>query len=390
MNKKRELPNFLGQSEGIKAIRKLLPVVAVSKSTVLITGESGTGKEIIARSLHELSDRSTGNFVPINCAAIPKELIESELFGHRKGAFTGALNDRIGRFELAHNGSIFLDEIGDLPLDLQVKLLRVLQERVVDPVGGGRQVAVDVRVIAATHRDLEAEIAAGRFREDLFYRINVLPLNTPPLRERLDDLPLLLEFFAKYHCAVLQEPITFAADFLHAMALYHWPGNVRELSNLVDRFSTLFAGQKLELRSFPKSLLPREMAVFKAQIESGDIPLPEHAAAGVAAVDQALGPLHWHSQNNSVSGGIFDMREHDIEPLAGPDTVEMLTFLSQELPVLPPEGLSLKHRLAEIERDLIKQALGRALGNVSQAARILNVQRTTLIEKIQKFGLSVN
>ena len=390
MNKNRALPDLLGQSEGITAIRKLLPVVAVSRSTVLITGESGTGKEIIARSLHELSDRSSGNFVPINCAAIPKELIESELFGHRKGAFTGALNDRVGRFELAHNGSIFLDEIGDLPLDLQVKLLRVLQERVVDPVGGGRQVAVDVRVIAATHRNLEAEIAAGRFRGDLFYRINVLPLNTPPLRERLDDLPLLLEFFAKHHCSLLQEPITFAADFLHAMALYHWPGNVRELSNLVDRFSTLFAGQRLELRSFPKSLLPREMAVFKAQIESGEIPLPAQAAAGVAVVDQALESLHWHSQNNPASGGIFDMQELVIEPPAVPDTVEMLTFLSQELPVLPPEGLSLKHRLAEIERDLIKQALDRALGNVSQAARILNVQRTTLIEKIQKFGLSVN
>ncbi|NBQ59488.1 MAG: aminotransferase class V-fold PLP-dependent enzyme, partial [Opitutaceae bacterium] len=158
--KSRNVPNFVGESDAIKAIRNLLPVVAASNSTVLITGESGTGKEIVARSLHELSPRAGANFVPINCAAIPKDLIESELFGHKKGAFTGAVTDRVGRFELAHNGSIFLDEIGDLPLELQVKLLRVLQERVVDPVGGTRPVAVDVRVIAATHRDLEAEIAA--------------------------------------------------------------------------------------------------------------------------------------------------------------------------------------------------------------------------------------
>ncbi len=385
MTKNRPLPSFLGQSDGISAIRKLLPIVAASSSTVLITGESGTGKEIVARLLHELSNRSTNNFVPINCAAIPKELIESELFGHCKGAFTGAVSDRIGRFELAHNGSIFLDEIGDLPLDIQVKLLRVLQERVVDPVGGGRQVAVDVRVIAATHRDLEAEIAAGRFREDLFYRLNVLPLNTPPLRERLDDLPLLLEFFAKHHAAPNQTQITFAGDFLHAMNLYHWPGNVRELSNLVDRFSTLFAGQLLELRAFPKSLLPKEMAVFKAQIASGEISLPDEAKANVRA--QALGPLPWGSQDNPVSGGIFDVQDDAAGPSAGPNAVEMLTFLSQDLRVLPPEGLSLKHRLAEIERDLIAQALSRAKGNVSQTARILNLQRTTLIEKIQKFGL---
>ncbi len=385
MTKNRTLPSFLGQSDGISAIRKLLPVVAASSSTVLITGESGTGKEIIARLLHELSNRSTANFVPINCAAIPRELIESELFGHRKGAFTGAVSDRIGRFELAHNGSIFLDEIGDLPLDIQVKLLRVLQERVVDPVGGGRQVAVNVRVIAATHRDLEAEIAAGRFREDLYYRINVLPLNTPPLRERLDDLPLLLEFFAKHHAAPNQTQITFAGDFLHAMNLYHWPGNVRELSNLVDRFSTLFAGQLLELCWFPKSLLPKEMAVFKAQMESGEIPLPDEANASAPA--QALGPLQSGRQDNPVSGGIFDVQGDNAGPSAGPNAAERLTFLSQDLRVLPPEGLSLKHRLAEIERDLIQQALSRAQGNVSQTARILNIQRTTLIEKIQKFGL---
>ena len=373
----RKAINFIGESDAIRAIRDLLPVVAASSSTVLITGESGTGKEIVARSLHDLSHRANANFVPINCAAIPKDLIESELFGHRKGAFTGAVTDRVGRFELAHNGSIFLDEIGDLPLELQVKLLRVLQERVIDPVGGTKPVPIDVRVIAATHRDLEAEIAAGRFREDLYYRLNVLPLNTPPLRERATDVPLLLQFFAKHHAGASEKPITFAPDFTYAMQAYGWPGNVRELSNLIDRFSTLFAGQCLELKDFSKSLLPKGMLAYKALADSGDLPQMELALAAGAFPD---GP---------TSGGLFDeLSDEDDDPdEAEPNQVEQMTFMSQALPVLPPEGLSLKHRLAEIERDLIAQALSRTNGNVSQTARILNVQRTTLIEKIQKFGL---
>ena len=369
--------SFVGESDAIRAIRDLLPVVAASSSTVLITGESGTGKEIVARSLHDLSHRAGANFVPINCAAIPKDLIESELFGHRKGAFTGAVTDRVGRFELAHNGSIFLDEIGDLPLELQVKLLRVLQERVVDPVGSTKPVAVDVRVIAATHRDLEAEIAAGRFREDLYYRLNVLPLNTPPLRERASDVPLLLRFFAKQHAAHGEQPITFAPDFSYALGAYHWPGNVRELSNLIDRFSTLFSGQCLELKSFSSTLLPKGLAAFKALADVGELPV--HDASVAAAIGAAVESAH--------TGGIFDEAFADTPDDEAPNAVEQMTFMSQGLPVLPPEGLSLKHRLAEIERDLISQALSRTNGNVSQTARILNVQRTTLIEKIQKFGL---
>jgi sigma-54 specific flagellar transcriptional regulator A len=372
---------FIGESDAIRAIRDLLPVVAASSSTVLITGESGTGKEIVARSLHDLSHRSGANFVPINCAAIPKDLIESELFGHRKGAFTGAVTDRVGRFELAHNGSIFLDEIGDLPLELQVKLLRVLQERVVDPVGSTKPVAVDVRVIAATHRDLEAEIAAGRFREDLYYRLNVIPLNTPPLRERASDVPLLLDFFAKQHAAEGESPITFAPDFAYAMKAYPWPGNVRELSNLIDRFSTLFAGQCLQLKTFSAAMLPKGLAAFKTLAEAGELPVVDPSMQSIASA--------W--VDSPGTGGMFDDASDDDnqgdEDDDAPNAVEQMTFMSQGLPVLPPEGLSLKHRLAEIERDLISQALSRTNGNVSQTARILNVQRTTLIEKIQKFGL---
>lgn len=259
---------LIGNSDALQAIRNLLPVVAASSSTVLVTGESGTGKEIVARLLHDLSPRCDENFVPVNCAAIPKDLIESELFGHCKGAFTGAVVDRKGRFELAHNGCIFLDEIGDLPLELQVKLLRVLQERSVDPLGSSKSVAVDVRVIAATHRNLEVEIEEGRFREDLYYRLNVLPLHMPALRERAIDVPLLLDFFVKKFAAKDQKPIEFCPDFTHALQSYHWPGNVRELSNLIDRFSTLFSGQCLELKRFSDSLLPKGLAKFKAQVNA--------------------------------------------------------------------------------------------------------------------------
>lgn len=371
--------NFVGESAAIKAIRELLPVVAASSSTVLITGESGTGKEIVARSLHDLSHRASANFVPINCAAIPKDLIESELFGHRKGAFTGAVTDRVGRFELAHKGSIFLDEIGDLPLDLQVKLLRVLQERMVDPVGSTKSVAVDVRVIAATHRDLEAEIAAGRFREDLYYRLNVLPLNTPPLRDRSTDIPLLLGFFAKHHAATGAKPISFADDFSQALQAYHWPGNVRELSNLIDRFSTLFAGQCLTLKTFSSTMLPKGLAVFKAQAATEE--------KEPAEINEPLGLMETAALDSPSKGGIFDegADEPEEDAVFLPDTSS--PSLAQGLPILPPEGLSLKHRMAEIEREFISQALSRTKGNVSQTARLLNVQRTTLIEKIQKFGL---
>jgi len=363
----KNMPAFVGESDVIRAIRKIIPIVAISSSTVLITGESGTGKEIVARYLHEQSNRSNGNFVPINCAAIPKELLESELFGHKKGAFTGAITDRIGRFELANGGSIFLDEIGDMSLEMQVKLLRVLQERTIDPVGGVRSVAVDVRVIAATHRDLEAEILAGRFREDLYYRLNVLPLNTPPLRERASDVPILLEYFAQFHAAPDKNPITFSTEFHRALQCYQWPGNVRELSNLIDRFSTLFAGERLEFHSLPSGLLPKGLAAMKVESFGDETGIPfigESAETGIIRPeDDVSDPEHWGND------------------------VEKITLLSQSMPVLPPEGLSLKHRLAEIERDLISQALSRTNGNVSQTARILNLQRTTLIEKIQKFGL---
>ncbi len=379
MAKKSPSKAFIGASAGAEAIRHLIERVASSTATVLITGESGTGKELVARALHDQSDRSGGNFVPINCAAIPKDLLESELFGHRKGAFTGAMADRIGRFELAHGGTIFLDEIGDLSLDMQVKLLRVLQERTVDPVGGLKSVEVDVRVVAATHRDLEAEIEAGRFREDLYYRLNVLPLNTPALRQRAQDVPALLAHFAEHFAAKGQTPISFTADFIEALKDYAWPGNVRELSNLVDRFNTLFSGQLLSLATVPSSLLPKGLRTLQAQ----------RVSTPIADSLEIVAPLSAKDMLQSANAEVMNTFANPAPPLTMDlhNEVEDIIMLAQGLPSLPPEGLSLKDRLADIERDLIVQALNRTDGNVSQTARLLNLQRTTLIEKLNKYDL---
>jgi sigma-54 specific flagellar transcriptional regulator A len=357
---------YIGESSSAQALRSLLGTIANSNSTVMITGESGTGKELLARTLHEQSMRAGSNFVPINCAAIPKELLESELFGHRKGAFTGAVSDRIGRFELAHGGTLFLDEIGDMPLDMQVKLLRVLQERTIDPIGSSKQIPIDVRVIAATHRDLETEISAGRFREDLYYRLNVLPVNTPPLRERVEDVEALLKHFALKFAHIQHGPIRFSAEFLDCLRQYAWPGNVRELSNLVDRFSTLYAGQVLDLRAIPPTLLPKGLVVIQGNLGGFESNRPKPQAP---------------TPPPEVLAELGD------DPIELETDVEDIIMLAQGMPELPPEGISLKERLAEIEKSMIEQALSRAEGNVSKTAKLLNLQRTTLIEKINKYDL---
>jgi sigma-54 specific flagellar transcriptional regulator A len=358
--------HYIGTSPSAQALRDLVATMANSSATVMITGESGSGKELLARLLHEQSDRCGANFVPINCAAIPKDLLESELFGHRKGAFTGAVADRVGRFELAHGGTIFLDEIGDMSLDMQVKLLRVLQERTIDPIGGTRQVPIDVRVVAATHRDLEAEISAGRFREDLYYRLNVLPVVTPPLRERPEDIPELLAFFAKKCANFGKQPIRFKPDFLTALQKYPWPGNVRELSNVVDRFSTLYAGQELDLRAIPPTLLPKGLVSAQAEL-------------------QAKAPLLAKMELTPPPEVLAEMQSD--QPEQEDNEIEGIIMLAQGMPQLPPEGLSLKERMAQIERSIIEQALERNSGNVSRTAKLLNLQRTTLIEKINKYEL---
>ena len=359
----------------MRALRALIATVANSQATVLISGESGTGKELIARALHDESDRAGSRFVPVNCAAIPRELVEAELFGHRKGAFTGAVSDRVGRFELAHGGTLFLDEIGDLPLDIQVKLLRVLQERAVDPVGAMKSVEVDVRVVAASHKDLEAEVKAGRFREDLFYRLNVLPLQSPPLRRRADDIPELVAFHAKRLAPKGRDAIRFSPDMLLALKSYNWPGNVRELINLVDRFTALFPGQEIGLRTVPATMLPKGLAALRDEL-FGKI-----AASNVLTLFPEV-PEEARDSLSEADAAIQAASDDD-------NAVQDIIMLAQGLDELPSEGIQLKQRMAEIERNYIAQALELSEGNVSKTAKLLSLQRTTLIEKINKYELRV-
>ena len=342
---------LVGKGRGIQEVRRLIGQVAETDANVLILGESGTGKEVVARAIHELSARSAGPFVPINCGAIPAELLESELFGHEKGAFTGAIAARRGRFELAQGGTLFLDEIGDMPLPMQVKLLRVLQERQFDRVGGGKAVQADVRVIAATHRDLEAMIRTQAFREDLYYRLNVFPIETPPLRDRADDIPLLLQELLNRHAEQHKGIIRLTQRAMESLMQYAWPGNVRELSNLIERLLILYPNQIVDVADLPGRyrLLPCEPRDERlTEMDERD------ALAAVFQTPPALDP-----------------------GLAAPLPMQ-----------LPQEGLNLKEMLADLEVELIRQALESQDGVVARAADLLSMRRTTLVEKMKKYGMS--
>ena len=409
---------ILGQSASIVNLRRLVERLADSASTALITGETGTGKELVAKALHLGGQRCDGPFIPVNCGAIPSELIESELFGHRKGSFTGAIADRLGRFELAHGGTLFLDEVGDLPLEMQVKLLRVLQERCILPVGATREVPIDVRVIAATHKNLENEVSEGRFREDLYYRINVLPIKTTPLRERPDDLKVLLEHYAKQHARTASAPIGFEPSFLELLRSYEWPGNVRELANLVDRLSTLLPGQILSPHRVPTCMLPADLGRRQAdyvQQTHGLVEIPLSVLyESVVGSSQGEPPDHIRDPKRSmtdvsspwegeISALLTDMASLEPQPTLQLATqapapvaqasndelnqVEQAIFMAQGIQILPPQGLSLKQHLIDIERAMIEQALAMNRGNVSKTAKLLQLQRTTLIEKINKYEL---
>ncbi|MDH1898705.1 sigma-54 dependent transcriptional regulator [Aeromonas caviae] len=342
---------LVGKGRGIQEVRRLIGQVAETDANVLILGESGTGKEVVARAIHELSARSAGPFVPINCGAIPAELLESELFGHEKGAFTGAIAARRGRFELAQGGTLFLDEIGDMPLPMQVKLLRVLQERQFDRVGGGKAVQADVRVIAATHRDLEAMIRTQVFREDLYYRLNVFPIETPPLRDRADDIPLLLQELLNRHAEQHKGIIRLTQRAMESLMQYAWPGNVRELSNLIERLLILYPNQIVDVADLPGRyrLLPCE-------------PRDER---------------------------LTEMDERDALAAVFQSPPELDPGIAMPLPMqLPQEGVNLKEMLADLEVELIRQALESQDGVVARAADLLSMRRTTLVEKMKKYGMS--
>jgi sigma-54 dependent transcriptional regulator, flagellar regulatory protein len=352
-----------GNSAAIRAVLTLIEQVAPHESSVLVLGESGTGKEVVARAIHDTSSRRNRPFVPVNCGAIPADLLESELFGHEKGAFTGAIATRKGRFELAEGGTLFLDEIGDMSLPMQVKLLRVLQERVFERVGSALQIRCNVRIIAATHRNLEESIARGTFREDLFYRLNVFPIDMPALRSRLEDLATLINDFAAMNAAAGRPLVRFTPAALDCLVQHRWPGNVRELGNLVERLSILCAGRMVTVADLPARYRPVD---WQADSARDEIPaaLPQPACELPPA--EAATAL-------SERAALFLLEN----PVAASGTI------------LPPEGLDLREHVAGIEEKLIRQALDRSAGVVAQAARLLGLRRTTLVEKLRKLDINV-
>ena len=325
-----KVPPIVGASQSIKRIYNLISKVSQSNSTVLVLGESGTGKELVAKTIHYSSKRAAKNFIPVNCGAIPAELLESELFGHEKGAFTGAIASRTGRFELAEGGTVFLDEIGEMSPMLQVKLLRVLQERSFERIGGSKTVNVDVRVISATNQNLEEAVKAGRFREDLYYRINVIPIEIPPLRERTEDLPILCDYFMEKHALRFEHPpLKISNEALRVFMDYRWPGNVRELENTLERLLVLKDDDVVTPYDLSEKMTGKKLPALPEIDDPNDDP--------------------------------------DVNPFV--------------------QGIDLNSALVEYEKRLLLHAL-QIHGRVkSQAAKYLNINRTTLIEKMKRLGL---
>lgn len=336
---------IIGISSAIRNTRKLVRFAADTSARVLITGPSGCGKEVIANALHRASSRSEKPFVAVNCGAIPRELIEAELFGHEKGSFTGATSRRLGHFERAQGGTLFLDEIGDMPMDMQVRLLRVLEDKKIRRVGGDQEIDIDTRIIAATHQDLEAAIAAGTFREDLYYRLSVLQIEVNPLCERPEDIPSLLHHFLKQSGPEENRPV-FQRETMDALCAYDWPGNVRELRNVVERAGVFFAGTEIEPEHLPILLGKSFSSIPKTRTKPARREASDWTASGM---DKS-------------------------EPLA-------------DLLQLEEEAFDMKQYLMSAEQTLIKQALKQSGGTVSKAAKLLSLPRTTFIEKMQKLDL---
>jgi DNA-binding NtrC family response regulator len=324
LERRYSFQGIVGRSRPMRDLFQLLETVSVTNSTILVTGETGTGKELVARAIHHNSPRRANQFVAINCSAIPETLLEAELFGHVRGAFTGAVGNRVGRFEQAHKGTLFLDEVGTMGGPLQMKLLRALQEREVERVGDSRPIKVDVRVIAATNSDLGKMVSEGKFREDLFYRLNVIPVRLPALRDHKEDIPLLVQHFLDRFCRELSPPrpaMTVSQQAMRRLMAFAWPGNVRQLENALERAVALSAG--------------------RTQIEPADLPP--------------------------------DVQELGDAPVSGPFA-------------LPEDGLDFQEYIGNIERELIRQSLERTGGNKGRAAHLLHLKRTTLVEKLKRMN----
>ena len=369
-----------GSSEATKRLRQLITQCADSTATVLIQGGSGSGKELVSLSLHNQSSRFSQPFVALNCGAIPAQLLESELFGHKKGSFTGATCDRLGRFELAHEGTLFLDEIGDMPLDLQVKFLRVLEEKVVEPVGGSKAVEVDVRVVAATHRNIEKMVSEGKFREDLFYRLNIIPISVPPLKERSSDIPELIGHFAE-RFSVGSRPISFSRRSTHLLQSYSWPGNVRELSNLIQRLSVLFPEKKIELTTVPQEFLPSELMLLANQLST--------LAEKPDMAHEAIEGLRAEFSNDSKNKEQAEPHENSAELDSVSNDFERIIELSDSIAAIPESGIPARDIIKDLESNLIRTALIQTEGNVSKAAELLTMGRTSVIQKISKYKIKI-
>jgi sigma-54 specific flagellar transcriptional regulator A len=339
---------LIGVSPALREIQVLVGQVAKTDATVLLLGESGTGKEVVARSIHQQSWRTNKSFVAVNCGAIPADLLESELFGHEKGAFTGAVNSRRGRFELAEGGTLFLDEIGDMPMPMQVKLLRVLQESTFEPIGSSKSIRNTARIIAATHQDLEEKVENGSFRLDLFYRLNVFPIDIPPLRKRPEDIPLLIKEFTIRMELEKHMPVELDAEAVAAICRHPLPGNVRELENLVERMAILHPAETVSVKQLPS----------RYQRSSGP-PAPARNEQ-IAPLDTQLSPDPRHALQHQGTNA------------------------------LPDAGVNLKQHLVGIERTLVVDALDQSRWVVAKAAKLLGLQRTTLVEKMRKLGISKN
>ncbi|HEX7701486.1 MAG TPA: sigma 54-interacting transcriptional regulator, partial [Kofleriaceae bacterium] len=327
--------NIIGESSALREVLAKVEQVAPTFSTVLLRGETGTGKELVAHAIHINSPREEKPFVRVNCAALAPGVLESELFGHEKGSFTGAMERRRGRFELADGGTLFLDEVGDLPMEVQIKLLRTLQERELERVGGNETIKVDVRVVSATNRNLEKMIEEGDFREDLYYRLNVFPINLPPLRDRLDDLPVLANHFvAKFARSMGMAPAGLSPDGMAKLRDYNWPGNVRELENIIERAMILSRGA-------PLAAVHLDFVRRMAPNQSGVVPVVIPASASGPAV----------------------------------------------VPATSEDGKSLAERLLDSERKEIVAAVEKSRGNIASAARQLGINRSTLYYRLRKHGL---
>ena len=374
---------ILGDSDAILQLRSLINQCAKSDAPALLRGQSGTGKELVSRALHDNSDRASHPFLAINCGAIPDQLLESELFGHSKGSFTGATCDRKGRFELAHKGTLFLDEIGDMPSQLQVKFLRVLEEKVVAPVGGGTEIEIDVRIIAATHRNLEEMVSEGKFREDLLYRLNVLPISIPALDQRSGDIPELLAHFARVFGKDGRE-VMFTKRSLLLLQAYSWPGNVRELANFVQRFSVLYPGKTIEISQVPGEFLTEELIELVR-------------CYNTSTSDQSSGEIPSFSDSATISdenslqaqSALVDITNDGEEHVASiyENDFEQIIELSNSISEIPVEGVPTKDLLNNLEANLIRTALAQTDGNVSKASDLLQLGRTSLIQKINKYQL---